>query len=190
MVTVRVLFCVFCAGLGYWGWGFNGGVVGHEEQEITSLPRNEGTGEERRRQGADAVIRAAQKEIGVQEIGQNTGTRVDQYGAYVGIKGLPWCAAFVSWVFREAGYAAPRTAWCPSLFPAKRKVKAAGRGMVMGLYYVSLGRVGHCGIVCSLRGDWVVTVEGNTGFTGEREGQGVWRKTRHKRTIHCYADWL
>ncbi|MEJ2883214.1 hypothetical protein [Pedobacter sp. GR22-6] len=60
----------------------------------------------------------------------------------------------------------------------------------MGLYYPSLGRVGHCGIVTELRGDFCVTVEGNTGATAQREGQGVWRKMRHKRTIHCYADWL
>ena len=146
---------------------------------------------------AAAVIRAAQKEIGVKELGQNTGPRVDQYGAYVGIKRLAWCAAFVSFVFREAGYPAPRTAWSPSLFPAKRQVKTPEAGAVMGLYYPSLGRIGHCGIVCAVRGDWVETVEGNTSCGAclvsrdeERNGDGVWRRMRHRRTIHCYADWL
>ncbi len=242
MATVRVLFWVFCLGAIGWGRGVDRSVVGDgiaseathprndgrradcnegrraDHNEGRRAHRNEGRGADRKGQGAAAVIRAAQKEIGVRETGPNTGQRIDQYGAYVGIKGLAWCAAFVSFVFREAGYPAPRTAWSPSLFPAKRQVKTPGAGSVMGLYYASLGRVGHCGIVIALRGDWYVTVEGNTSCggwlatlssrrarfvprndarngdgvsrNGEREGDGVWRKMRHRKTIHCYADWL
>ncbi len=208
---------------GYDGRGADRSVVGYEIASEATQPRNDGKGADRndgrgadrndgrgadcKGQGAATVIRAAQKEIGVLEAGQNSGPRVDQYCAYVGLKRVAWCAAFVSFIFGEAGYAAPRTAWSPSLFPAGKRVKEAGPGTVMGLYYTSLGRVGHCGIVCKIRGDWLETVEGNTSCgawlaplssrrarfvprNDEREGQGVYRKMRHKRTIHCYANWL
>jgi hypothetical protein len=48
----------------------------------------------------------------------------------------------------------------------------------------------HCGFVEVIRGEWVQTIEGNTGPEGSREGIGVFRRLRHKLTICKYADWL
>src|SRR6476661_4335715 len=43
-------------------------------------------------------------QIGVREKKVNSGPEVEKYLAYVGLKkGNPWCAAFVCWVFGEAG---------------------------------------------------------------------------------------
>ncbi|MBB5438639.1 hypothetical protein HDC92_002320 [Pedobacter sp. AK017] len=103
---------------------------------------------------------------------------------------MAWCAAFCSWCFGQAGYKAPKTAWSPALFPPGRIVKAALPGMVMGLYFPSLRRIAHCGIVIGVKGEWCETVEGNTNVAGSREGDAVMRKLRHKRTIAKYADWL
>ena len=138
------------------------------------------------------IITLAQKEIGIREANvPNTGKKVSEYLRYTGIKiPAPWCAAWVSYVFGQAGYPAPKTAWSPALFPAARQVKEAAAGLVLGIYYPSLKRVGHCGIVERVNGDWCMSIEGNTSATNEREGDGVWRKTRHKRSIHCYADWI
>lgn len=138
------------------------------------------------------VVAAAQKEIGTREGNvQNTGKRVAEYLRYTGIK-VPekWCAAWVSFVFGQAGYAAPKTAWSPALFPASRQVKKAGPGMVLGIYYASLKRIAHVGIVEEVKNDWIFSIEGNTNVSGSREVDGVYRRTRHIRSIHRFADWV
>lgn len=137
------------------------------------------------------VLRIAGAEIGVREAtGNNDGKRIKQYLAAVGLpKGQPYCAAFISWVFKTAGYPLPRTGWSPALFPAKRIVKTAKPGNLFGIYFPTLKRIAHCGFVESTRNQWVTTIEGNTNLKGNREGDGVHRRTRHARTIHRYADW-
>jgi hypothetical protein len=135
------------------------------------------------------VVVVAQKEVGVQESSENSGPRVDQYNAYVGFKKVPWCASFVSWCFGQAGYPQPRTAWSPSLFPANRIVKEPLPGMLLGIYFLKLKRIAHCGIVEGVKNDLVYSIEGNTNINGSREGNGVYRRIRHRRSIYCYADW-
>ncbi|SDJ97677.1 CHAP domain-containing protein [Pedobacter sp. ok626] len=139
--------------------------------------------------GARIIIETAKKEIGVREDQENAGARVDQYNTYVGLKKVPWCASFVSWCFGQAGYSQPRTAWSPSLFPPDRIAKDPVAGMVLGIYFEHLKRIGHCGIVTEVRNDWVLSVEGNTNLNGSREGDGVYRRTRHVRSIYRFADW-
>ena len=197
------------------------------------------------------IIEIAGREIGVVEEGcQNCGARVAGYLNYVGIETpAPWCAAWVSWVFGQARYTQPKTAWSPALFPKERVVEIAllkqvqhrhlpgddtdleqsgklrntagseqasqglvmgirpelkrsralrstagsiqdAEGLVMGIYFPELKRIAHCGIVAGLKGNYVQTIEGNTNGTGGREGVGVFRKLRHKRSIAKYADWI
>jgi hypothetical protein len=184
MAAVRVLFFVFCAlafnGLRVPGIGFikDGG-------DYRAVARGQ-----RAPRNANAVIVAAKKEIGVREVTENSSKRIDQYCAYVGFKKVAWCAAFCSWCFGQAGYTEPRTAWSPALFPKGRLARDALPGMVMGIYIPSMRRIAHCGIVIAVKGEWCETVEGNTNTMGSREGDGVMRKLRHKRTIAKYADWL
>ncbi|MHA4894131.1 C40 family peptidase [Pedobacter sp. PWIIR3] len=137
------------------------------------------------------LIPIAEAELWVREAtGRNDGKRVEEYLASVGLKqGQPYCAAFLSWVFKQAGYAAPRTGWSPDLFPNSRLVKAAAPGNVFGIYFPALKRIAHCGLVTGVQGDWVKTIEGNTNGSGGREGDGVYRRLRHKRSIKAYADW-
>lgn len=134
----------------------------------------------------------AKSQIGVREAtGNNDGHEVEQYLAYTGNKkGEPWCASFISWVFGRAGYAAPRTAWSPSLFPQARLVKLAEPGNVFGIYFSDKKRIAHAGIVEKVKDTWITTIEGNTNTDGNRDGDGVYRKLRHAKTIRCYADWL
>ena len=137
------------------------------------------------------LISIARAELWVREkTGHNDGERVEAYLGSVGLsKGQPWCAAFVSWVFMQAGYAAPRTGWSPSLFPAGRLVKKPGPGDVFGIYFPALKRIAHCGFVALVRGSWIVTVEGNTSIQGSRDGDGVYQRMRHVRTISKFANW-
>ena len=138
------------------------------------------------------LLSKAKAEIGVREAsGRNDGKRVEEYLRCVGLKkGDPYCAAFVSFCFRQSGYAKPRTGWSPDLFPTKRLVKKPAAGNVFGIYFPELKRVAHCGLVDKVDGDWLLVIEGNTNASGARDGEGVYARRRHRRTIRCYADWL
>ncbi|MET3112960.1 hypothetical protein AAKU52_000679 [Pedobacter sp. CG_S7] len=137
------------------------------------------------------VIAIAAGELGVREAtGRNDGSRVKAYLAAVGLKpGAPWCAAFVSWVFLQAGFTQPKTAWSPDLFPAARLKITPEPGLVFGIYFPELKRIAHAGFVAEVKGDWIITLEGNTTMAGSREGDGVYRKWRSRKTIHRFAEW-
>ena len=138
------------------------------------------------------LLKIAKSQIGVREAtGNNDGKQVEAYLAYTGNKkGEPWCASFVSWVFGQAGFNQPRSAWSPALFPQLRQVKTAKPAVVFGIYFPTKGRIAHVGLVEKQQGDWLYTIEGNTNLAGSREGDGVYRRLRHSRTIKVYANWL
>jgi len=141
--------------------------------------------------GRDIILSIARSQIGVREAtGKNDGKMVEAYLHYTGNKkGAPWCASFVSWVFGKAGFDAPRTAACSVLFPLALQTTKPRPAVVFGIYFASLKRIGHCGFVEEQKNNWLITIEGNTNVAGAREGDGVYRKIRHKRTIAGYADW-
>ncbi|MBB6237538.1 hypothetical protein HDC90_002160 [Pedobacter sp. AK013] len=139
----------------------------------------------------EKLLQIAKNEIGVHEVsGHNDGPRVVAYLHYAGAEeGSPWCAAFVSWVFGQAGYAAPRTPWSPALFPQGKRTAQINPATVFGIYFSHLKRIGHCGLVERQQGDWLITIEGNTNIAGSREGDGVYRKRRPLKAIRYFADW-
>ena len=142
----------------------------------------------------DQIVAIASRQVGVREAtGNNDGPQVERYLGYVNCKkGAPWCAAFVSWVFKESGYPEPKSAWSPDLFPTNRRVKKIIPGLVFGIYFKEPGRIAHCGIVAEQvkpDGKWLLSIEGNTNVVGSREGDGVYRKLRHLKTINRFAEW-
>ncbi|AMP98953.1 peptidoglycan-binding protein [Pedobacter cryoconitis] len=143
-------------------------------------------------QKRELLVRIAEKEIGVREMtGNNDGFRVETYLTSVSLKkGQPWCAGFVSWVFAQAGYDKPRSGWTPDLFPLSRLARSALPGNLLGIYFVKLKRIAHVGLTVNQKGDWVNSVEGNTNIQGSREGDGVYRKKRHIKTIYRISDWV
>ncbi|WP_406823935.1 peptidoglycan-binding protein [Pedobacter sp. KACC 23697] len=138
------------------------------------------------------LLRIAGKELGIRELtGNNDGPRVAAYLRYVNVpEGSAWCAAFVSWVFSQGGYPAPRTAWSPALFPLSKRTKEIRPAVVFGIYFTHLKRIAHCGLVEWRTGDWLITIEGNTNRAGSREGDGVYRKRRHLKAVKYFADWM
>jgi hypothetical protein len=137
------------------------------------------------------LLEIAKAELGTREAtGRNDGERVAAYLAAVGLKKPePWCAAFVSWVYLKAGYTAPKSGWSPALFPYQKLEKGPVPGHIFGIYFPALRRIAHCGFVATYKNDWLGTIEGNTNLENSREGDGVYRRMRHVRTIGCYADW-
>ena len=137
------------------------------------------------------VVEQARRAIGIKEAtGRNDGPVVDEILASVKLEGTraPWCAAFIVWVGDKAFGATlfnpyPRSAWSP-VFVAEPTWDRQRRGVplkpadVFGIWFNSMGRVAHVGLVEKNEGDWLVTIEGNTNGGGSREGDGVYRRRR------------
>jgi hypothetical protein len=142
------------------------------------------------------ILVTARREIGIRELtGNNDGERVIAFLKSVKLKsGDPWCAAFISWVYRRNGYTEPTTGWSPAMFPSSRTLPAiaknAAKANVLGIYIAAKKRIAHVGIVESCSGEWVTSIEGNTNSAGSNEGDGVYRKIRHIKTIRSFADWI
>lgn len=138
------------------------------------------------------LVHIAQKEVGVREkTGENDGNRIEEYLAAVKLKrGNAYCAAFLSWVYMQEGFAKPRSGWSPDLVPRSRLTNDALPANIFGIYYPELRRIAHVGMIESVQHSWAVTLEANTNVAGSREGEGVYRKRRHLKTIPRMADWI
>lgn len=136
------------------------------------------------------LCRIAVGQLGVREHGPNKGEEVEAYLHYTHTpSGQPWCASFVSWVHGQAGLSRPRTAWSPDLLVKNKRVVVPLPADVLGIYYPAQQRIAHCGLVEKVDGDWITSIEGNTNLLGGREGDGVYRKRRHRKTIRYFARW-
>ncbi len=143
------------------------------------------------------LIETFRSQIGVRQTGNNTGPEIDMYLASVGLEpGYAWCGAFVSWGYQEHGLPVPETgAWTPSWFISSKTIPKEESDLadVGGIYFNSLGRIAHIVVydeVWSEAGNLILTVEGNTNDTGDRTGDGVYRKRRSKNQIRYSANWI
>ena len=180
MATTRILLGIIC-------FAFTGSFA-KSDGDLLARGRID-TAQIRQR---NLLVHIAAAELGVRELtGNNDGKKVEAYLASARLtKGNPWCAAYLTWVFKKAGFSQPRTGWSPSLFPASRLTKAALPGDIIGIYFPDMKRVAHVGLLERIDGDWCISIEGNTSGAGSREGNGVFRKRRHIRTIYQFADWV
>lgn len=175
----------------------DGKVASHRQinstiHQLTNLPTQQLPSSTTIQLHRSTILRIAQSQLSVREAtGKNDGEEVEAYLSYIGTnKGEPWCASFVSWVYGKAGFVKPKTAWSPSLFPLARQTLNPLPADVFGVYFSRLKRIAHCGLVESRQGNWIYTIEGNTNNGGSREGDGVYRKLRHQRSIKYYANWV
>lgn len=132
----------------------------------------------------ETTLQAAAREVGVVEVGGNNfGPRVRQYLADVGLpEGQPWCAAFVSFILHLCGVMIglhSGDTW--ALRDWARKYNAyllqPSRGDVFELLDAD-GNPMHTGFVTQVDGNYVNTIEGNTGMNSDTDGDGVARKSR------------
>lgn len=145
---------------------------------------------------ANDVLNIARGQIGYKEGANNN----SKYGAEYGMNHNPWCVMFVWWCFKQAGasnlfYGGGKTALCSTLY---NHHKAQGQAVSTAnlragdiVFFDFSGRkrdTSHVGIVESVGGSSVVTIEGNTasGNGGSQSnGDGVYRRTRAKSLISC-----
>jgi hypothetical protein len=147
-----------------------------------------------------AVLRHAAAQVGVRECGRNRGERVEEYQLAAGAHpGDPWCAAFVSWCFalasQELGIPCPvhLTARALDLWRKSPALLRTSWPTAGSIFVQDHGAgLGHCGLVESVtdRDLVFVSIEGNTGPGGGREGDGVYRRTRRLEEINLgYVDY-
>jgi len=79
--------------------------------------------------------------------------------------------------------------YSPALFPKAKVVTEARQGDVFGIYYQNKGRIAHVGFIHKIERNCYVTVEGNTGPDGTREGDGVYSKRRLKKQVYKLSRW-
>ena len=139
-------------------------------------------------------------EIGVRENGFNKGKRVEEYQKAANLKpNDAWCAAFITWTFKQCGIKAVVSGYSPNWFQSNVVYKRDDNinrhyspeiGDVFGLYFESKKRIAHVGFIDKQEGNYYTTVEGNTNEAGSREGDGVYRKRRHIKTIYAISRWI
>jgi hypothetical protein len=146
----------------------------------------------------DSLATVIYSQVGVREEGgNNRGPEVERYLAQAGLgPGNPWCAAFMKWCMAQVGVKVSANAYSPSWFIPSRVIWTHGQGFryypcsVFGIWFNSLGRIGHVGFVMWSNGKTCRTVEGNTNNGGSREGDSVMVRYRPVWSLYQVADWL
>lgn len=150
-------------------------------------------------------IAASEEQKGVREVpvNSNRGPEVDAYARRAGAPlGLAWCCSFIYWCFDEAAHASGRANpmfktpgclahWNNAVKRSARRIAAADAvanpslvqpGMVFVMDYG--GGLGHTGLVESVDGGYISTIEGNTDASKTREGGGVYRLSRKLLSVN------
>jgi hypothetical protein len=138
----------------------------------------------------DTLIEIAESQLGVNERTKNSGPEIDEYLKFVGLgPGFPWCAAFGCWGIHETvkrGYPTDfkYSAGVLAMWNANKAKYGAKTPMRGDLFIMDFGRgKGHTGIVTSVDGNILQTIEGNSNLWGSREGTHVLRGKRDRRNI-------
>jgi len=145
-------------------------------------------------------LSCARNELGVTErTGNNDGERVEQYLSSTGLgKGHPWCAAVMAFIFGLCWEDSPKSAYCPDWFKGDNVIYRRGsnkndfsvcrEGDLFGIWFSDKGRIAHMGMIETVDGQKVTTLEGNTNDAGSRDGEGFYRKYRLKSQIYAVSN--
>ena len=131
---------------------------------------------------AQRFIEGALAEVGYVEKPEN----LTKFGEYTNANGLPWCGSFVNWCAHHAGLKLPSMV---STAMGAQRMKDVGRwdskpqrGDLAFFDFPGDGvdRISHIGIVAEIKGNTVITIEGNTAPSGgdQRNGGMVMIKER------------
>jgi hypothetical protein len=145
---------------------------------------------------AKQIIERAKAEIGVHEAPPNSNNvkyNTWYYGHPVSGPEYPWCAVFISWLFKAEQGLCPRTASCVNMlawFEKKRQIvnKPQAGDIVFFKYNTNNRRTNHVGLVVSVSDDGrtINTIEGNTSISSQDNGGKVMQRNRYSNIV-AYA---
>jgi hypothetical protein len=124
---------------------------------------------------AALAIEIAKAEIGYVEVPDNK----TKYGAFTKADGLPWCGSFCNWVLAQAGvkvHSVVGTAVGAHKFKEISRwheTPVPGDLAFMDFPHDGVDRISHIGIVVSVDGKIITTIEGNTSGTGDQRNGGM-----------------
>lgn len=144
----------------------------------------------------EQIINRALGEVGIEENPPNS-NRVKYntwyYGKEVSGASYPWCMTFIQWIFKDSGLLPIKTASCSALYNEFKKrgqiVKDPQPGdIVFFKWNTSNYPCQHVGLVVSVGGSSIVTVEGNTSVTSNDNGGSVMKRQRPRnKSIVAFA---
>ena len=145
---------------------------------------------------SEKLLTLARGEIGNREMPAGSNRvkyNTEYYGWEVSGRAYPWCCVFLWWLFRRAGaaglfFGGARTASCSTLMDyAKRNglfVEGNYRpGDLIFMRFSGSGGPQHIGILEEVRGNTLVTIEGNTSADNDAAGGQVQRRERPLRYV-------
>lgn len=124
---------------------------------------------------APHAIEIAKAEIGYVETPDN----ITKYGEAMKANGLPWCGSFCNWVLKEAGvkvHSVVSTVKGAQVFEDSGRwsqTPKLGDLAFMDFPNDSVDRISHVGIVVGIKGNTVITIEGNTSGSGSQRNGGM-----------------
>jgi hypothetical protein len=146
--------------------------------------------------GAELALAYARKHLNMQESGYNRGAMVDRWNRAAGSPlGSAWCGNFMNACLMATGF--PSESWMAACRLIEAHARAGNDGWewtqnpVPGdlvLFTVS-GAANHVGMVESVSGSAIVTIEGNTRREGDviSNGYGVFRRNHARGVPRGYA---
>lgn len=142
------------------------------------------------------IINRALAEVGITEYPPNS-NKVKYnnwyYNKEVSGAAYPWCMTFIQWLFKDSNLLPLKTASCSALY---NKFKVTGQivtdpqpgDIVFFKWNASNYPCQHVGIVISVGGSSVVTIEGNTSINSNDNGGSVMKRQRPRnKSIVAYA---
>jgi len=152
----------------------------------------------------ERIVYEAQTFVGTREAtGNNDGAAVERIIGNSGFPAksqIPWCGCFNRIAYDQAkclsrGPQGKDSAWSPNwvLNPTWTRSKGGREprpGDTFGIYFSSLSRVGHTGMIKEWGSANCFTVEGNTNDALSRDGDGVYAKRRPVKSLFSVRSWL
>lgn len=146
---------------------------------------------------AKQIIERAKGELGTMESPPNSNNvkyNTWYYGHPVNGASYPWCATFISWVFKPEQGLCKKTASCLDMLEWFEKrgqiVKSPQAGdIVFFKYPTNNRRTNHVGLVVSVHDKVINTIEGNTSnaTNGSQDNGGMVAQRNRYKNIVAYA---
>lgn len=142
------------------------------------------------------AIRLAKNEIGVTEYPANSNNvkyNIWFYGKMVQGAQFPWCAVFISYIFKDSPNLVKKTASCLDMlewFEAHNRIvdRPQPGDIVFYKFKTNKRRTNHVGIIISVEDtQHFTTIEGNTSLKSDDNGGAVMERRRTRANVVAFA---